>query len=70
MLAAVSTSTSFMLSSTFGVLLFAAMQIYRNSLASNEYMTIVGGFLGHILFVLLLTVIKESINNAYFQLVI
>lgn len=53
---AVSTSTSFMLSSTFGVLLFAAMQIYRQSIASTEYLTIVGGFLGHILFILLLTV--------------
>lgn len=57
---AVSTSTSFMLSSTFGVLLFAAMQIYRQSIASTEYLTIVGGFLGHILFILLLTAVSNG----------
>ena len=53
---AVSSSVSFLLSSTMSVILFAGMQLYRQQLASQEYMTIVGGFLGSILFIFILTV--------------
>jgi hypothetical protein len=32
------------------------MQLYKNNLASSELMTIVGGFLGSVLFIFILTV--------------
>jgi hypothetical protein len=47
---------SLMLSSTLSVLLFAGMQMYRQQLAAQEGMTVVGGFIGSILFILVLTV--------------
>lgn len=53
---AVSSSTSFLLSSTLAVLLFAGMQLYKVQLASHEWTTILGGFLGSLLFCLILTV--------------
>lgn len=57
---AVSGGMSFLLSSTLAVLLFAGMQLYKVHLASHEWMTIVGGFLGSLLFCLILTVSSES----------
>jgi len=57
---AVSSGMSFLLSSTLAVLLFAGMQLYKVHLASHEWMTIVGGFLGSLLFCLILTVSSES----------
>ena len=53
---AVSSGLSFLLSSTLAVLLFAGMQLYKAHLASHEWTTIVGGFLGSLLFCLVLTV--------------
>ena len=53
---AVSSGLSFLLSTTLAVLLFAGMQLYRVHLASHEWTTIVGGFLGSLLFCLILTV--------------
>jgi len=47
---------SFLLSTTLAVLLFAGMQLYKVYLASHEWTTIVGGFLGSLLFCLILTV--------------
>ena len=44
------------LSTTLTVLLFAGMQLYQSQLASKEWMTILGGFLGSILFILIITV--------------
>ncbi|XP_077555583.1 protein KRTCAP2 homolog [Haemaphysalis longicornis] len=52
---AVSTGVSAVLSSCLFMLLFAAMQIYKTHLASSQPMTILGGFLGSILFILILT---------------
>ncbi len=62
-LSAVSSGISFLLSTTLSVLLFAGMQLYRNQLAGREYMTIVGGFLGSILFILVLTVSFQELDN-------
>ncbi|GAB1610217.1 keratinocyte-associated protein 2-like, partial [Argonauta hians] len=51
----VSVGSSCFLSSTLTVLLFAGMQMFRNQLGSTEYLTILGGFLGSWIFILLLT---------------
>ncbi|XP_067878542.1 keratinocyte-associated protein 2 isoform X2 [Heterodontus francisci] len=51
----VSTGSSLMLSSLLTLLLFAGMQIYSRQLASSEWLTIFGGFLGSILFLFSLT---------------
>jgi hypothetical protein len=45
-----------MLSTTLMVLCFAGMQMFRQQLGGAEYMTIVGGFIGSIVFILVLTV--------------
>jgi len=58
--AAVSSGMSFLLSTTLAVLLFAGMQLYKIHLASHEWSTIVGGFLGSLLFSLILTVSLDS----------
>jgi len=54
---AASSAVSFLLSTTLSVILFAGMQMYRSQLASQEYLTIVGGFLGSLLFILVLTAV-------------
>ncbi|XP_026473834.1 protein KRTCAP2 homolog [Ctenocephalides felis] len=54
---AVSTSASFVLSSLISVLLFSAMQIYKPWLASTQLNTILGGYLGSVLFIFVLTAI-------------
>ncbi|XP_060572311.1 keratinocyte-associated protein 2-like [Ruditapes philippinarum] len=56
---AVSTGASLMLSTTLMVLCFAGMQMFRQQLGGAEYMTIVGGFIGSIVFILVLT----AVNN-------
>ncbi|XP_077515236.1 protein KRTCAP2 homolog [Amblyomma americanum] len=57
---AVSTGTSAVLSSCLFMLLFAAMQIYKAHLASSQPMTILGGFLGSVLFMLILTAVSNT----------
>ncbi|XP_078591333.1 dolichyl-diphosphooligosaccharide--protein glycosyltransferase subunit KCP2-like isoform X1 [Branchiostoma floridae x Branchiostoma japonicum] len=52
---AVPTSVSFLLASTLCILLFAGMQMYKVQLASKEWLTILGGFLGSNLFIFVLT---------------
>ncbi|XP_077988975.1 dolichyl-diphosphooligosaccharide--protein glycosyltransferase subunit KCP2-like isoform X2 [Glandiceps talaboti] len=56
---AASSSVSMLLASTLTVLLFAGMQMYKTQLASSEWMTVLGGFLGSNLFILILT----AVNN-------
>ncbi|KAG8229378.1 hypothetical protein J437_LFUL000899 [Ladona fulva] len=51
----VSSGTSFVLSSIMTVLLFSGMQMYRQWLASSQLHTIFGGYLGSLLFILVLT---------------
>lgn len=55
-LAAVNTGTSLVLSSLLSVLVFAGMQMFNKQLASTEWLTILGGFLGSVLFICSLTV--------------
>lgn len=51
-----------MLSTTLTVVCFAGMQMFRSQLGSTEYMTIVGGFVGSIVFILLLTAVSNFEN--------
>ncbi|XP_031432330.1 keratinocyte-associated protein 2 isoform X2 [Clupea harengus] len=51
----VNTGTSLVLSSLLSVLVFAGMQMFSRQLGSTEWLTIVGGFLGSVLFVCSLT---------------
>ncbi|XP_071439763.1 protein KRTCAP2 homolog [Hetaerina americana] len=53
----VSSGTSFILSSILTILLFSGMQMYRQWLASTQLLTIVGGYLGSVLFILFLTAV-------------
>lgn len=53
----VSSGTSFVLSSILTVLLFSGMQMYRQWLASSQLHTILGGYLGSVLFILFLTAV-------------
>ncbi|KAK7116339.1 hypothetical protein V1264_002035 [Littorina saxatilis] len=52
---ALPTGVSCMVSITMAVVLFAVQQIFRIQLSGTEYMTIAGGFIGSIIFILLLT---------------
>ncbi len=56
---AASTSTSLIVSLTLVVMIAASMQMYKNQLASTEAMTLVGGLMGSMIFILALT----AINN-------
>ncbi|KAL4227790.1 Keratinocyte-associated protein 2 [Mactra antiquata] len=56
---AVNTGASLMLSTTLTVVCVAVMQIFKAQLGGSEYMTIVGGFVGSIVFILVLT----AVNN-------
>merc|ERR1711976_303027 len=62
---AVSSSVSFLLSSTLSVLLFAVMQLYRQQLAAQEWLTIAGGFLGSVLFILILTAVSNLESSMF-----
>ncbi|WP_411025551.1 hypothetical protein, partial [Salmonella sp. s55004] len=50
---------SFIFSSLLVVTLFAAMQLFQKELASSQWLTILGGFLGADLFIFILT----ALNN-------
>lgn len=52
---AANTGTSLLLSSLLSVLVFAGMQMFSKQLGSTEWLTIVGGFLGSVLFICSLT---------------
>lgn len=52
-------SSSFVVSSTLSLLLFSGMQVYKVALASSQLMTITTGFMGSILYVLLLTAVAN-----------
>jgi hypothetical protein len=53
---ALPTSTSCFFSATLAVLTLAAMMAFKSQLASKEWMTILGGFLGSQFFVFMVTV--------------
>ncbi|XP_063242835.1 protein KRTCAP2 homolog [Bacillus rossius redtenbacheri] len=54
---AVSSGMSFALASIMTVLIFSGMQMYRQWLASSQLHTILGGYLGSVLFILILTAV-------------
>ncbi|CAD5121599.1 DgyrCDS10096 [Dimorphilus gyrociliatus] len=56
---AASNSTTCLISAALFVLLFAIMQIYKQQLAAQQSMTILGGFLGSELFVLAITAVSN-----------
>ncbi|XP_014676852.1 PREDICTED: keratinocyte-associated protein 2-like [Priapulus caudatus] len=62
---AVSSSVSFMLAFTLSIVLFAGMQMYKTQLSSSQPMTILGGWLGSDLFILLLTAINSFENMSF-----
>ncbi|XP_026673729.1 protein KRTCAP2 homolog isoform X3 [Ceratina calcarata] len=53
----VSSGASFVLSSILTVLVFSGMQIYKGWLASSQVYTILGGYIGSLLFICVLTAI-------------
>uniref|UniRef100_A0A8C7KEB0 Dolichyl-diphosphooligosaccharide--protein glycosyltransferase subunit KCP2 n=1 Tax=Oncorhynchus kisutch TaxID=8019 RepID=A0A8C7KEB0_ONCKI len=59
---AVNTGTSLVLSSLFSVLVFAGMQMFSRQLGSTELLTILGGFLGSVLFICSLTAFSNLEN--------
>lgn len=62
---AVNTSTSLVLSSLLSVLVFAGMQMFSRQLASSEWLTILGGFLGSLLFICSLTAFNNLENLVF-----
>jgi len=62
---AVSSGMSCFLSSTLAVILFAGMQLYKHQLAGYEPMTILGGFLGSLLFCLALTAVSNFESSVF-----
>ncbi|XP_025078158.1 keratinocyte-associated protein 2-like [Pomacea canaliculata] len=64
---ALATATSSMVSLTLAIVLFAVQQIFRQQIAGTEYMTIAGGFLGSIIFILLLTFVSNLEQVLFFK---
>ncbi|RMX45353.1 hypothetical protein pdam_00000799 [Pocillopora damicornis] len=62
---ALPSSTSFLFATTLTVLTFAGMQMFKANLASSEWMTILGGFIGSQFFVFLLTVSSTIYERSY-----
>ncbi|XP_035020274.1 keratinocyte-associated protein 2 [Hippoglossus stenolepis] len=59
---AANTGTSLVLSSLLSVLVFAGMQMFSKQLGSTEWLTILGGFLGSVLFICSLTAFSNLEN--------
>jgi len=62
---AVNTGTSLVLSSLLTVLVFAGMQMFSKQLGSTEWLTILGGFLGSVLFICSLTAFNNLENLVF-----
>ncbi|XP_043279925.1 keratinocyte-associated protein 2 [Venturia canescens] len=68
---AVTSGVSFILSSILTVLLFSGMQMYKSWLISTQLHTILGGYIGSMLFVFLLTALgnfESTMFGKSFQL--
>ncbi|XP_062847990.1 keratinocyte-associated protein 2-like isoform X2 [Trichomycterus rosablanca] len=61
----VNTGTSLVLSTLLSVLVFAGMQMFSKQLASSEWLTILGGFLGSVLFICSLTAFNNLENLVF-----
>ena len=55
-ISALSSGPSFVVSATLTISIFAGMQMFKHQLAATEYMTVLGGFIGSLFFIMLLTV--------------
>lgn len=67
---AISSSQSFILASVLSLLVFSGMQMYKHLLVSSQPLTLLGGFLGSILFSLILTAVgnlESSLFGKSFQ---
>ncbi|XP_013794625.1 protein KRTCAP2 homolog [Limulus polyphemus] len=67
---AVSSGVSCLLSLCLFFLLFAGMQVYKTQLSASQWMTVFGGYLGSLLFILILTAIgnlETSLFGKNFQ---
>uniref|UniRef100_A0A1B6MIM8 Uncharacterized protein n=2 Tax=Cicadellinae TaxID=33370 RepID=A0A1B6MIM8_9HEMI len=62
---AASSGTSLVLAAILTVLLFSGMQMYRQWLASSQLHTILGGYLGSVLFILILTAVGNIESIAF-----
>uniref|UniRef100_A0A667Z9G1 Dolichyl-diphosphooligosaccharide--protein glycosyltransferase subunit KCP2 n=1 Tax=Myripristis murdjan TaxID=586833 RepID=A0A667Z9G1_9TELE len=65
MFTSVNTGTSLVLSSLLSVLVFAGMQMFSKQLGSTEWLTILGGFLGSVLFICSLTAFNNLENLVF-----
>lgn len=65
MVSAISSGHSALLSSVLVVFVFAGMQLYKVQLGSTQLFTILGGYLGSLVFVFLLTAIS-NVENHFF----
>ncbi|XP_041366209.1 keratinocyte-associated protein 2-like isoform X2 [Gigantopelta aegis] len=54
---ALSSGPSFVVSATLTISIFAGMQMFKHQLASTEYLTVLGGFIGSLFFIMLLTAV-------------
>ena len=59
---ALPTSVSCVVSSILCLITFAGMQLFKSQLGASKMMTILGGFLGSVLFILALTAINNFEN--------
>ena len=67
---ALNTGASAIVSLSLSIMLFAGMQYFKVQLGSTEMLTILGGFLGSVLFTLLLTAfnnLETLLFDDYFQ---
>lgn len=67
---AVTSGVSFLLSSVITIILFSGMQMYKVWLTSTQLHTILGGFIGSLLFVFILTALgnlESSMFGKQFQ---
>ncbi|CAF1208351.1 unnamed protein product, partial [Rotaria sordida] len=62
---AASHASSFLISLLISLLLFASMQLFRIQLGSSQPLTIVGGFIGSLVFISLLTAISNFEMNTF-----
>merc|ERR1719401_3284191 len=59
---ALPTSVSCVVSSILSLITFAGMQLFKTQLGASKMMTILGGFLGSVLFILALTALNNFEN--------
>lgn len=64
-IALASNQVSFVLSLTASLILVAGIQVFKLALGSNQFLTILGGYLASLVFVFLLTAISNLEMNMF-----